>query len=268
MIANVLSIAGTDPSGGAGMQADLKTFSALGAYGLGVVTAVVAQNTRGVRSFQALDAGFVGEQIDAVMDDVRVDAVKIGMVANAEIANAIVERLERYRCPHVVVDPVMAAKSGDTLLAGDAVAAVRDGLVPRASVITPNLPEGDLLLEAAPARSLEEMTARAVELHRLGPAWVLLTGGHMDGAESVDILYGGDTPQRFGAQRVETKNDHGTGCTLSSAIAALLPHLAVPAAVDRAKRYLSEALAASTRLQVGGGHGPVHHFYALWRPDG
>src|SRR5699024_2293158 len=154
MIANILSIAGTDPSGGAGIQADLKTFSALGTYGMAVITAVVAQNTRGVRSFQALDASFVGDQIDAVLDDVRVDAVKIGMVANAEIARTIAERIERYALRNVVVDPVMAAKSGDPLLAPDAVAAVRDGLVPRARVITPNLPEAGLLLDCAPARTL------------------------------------------------------------------------------------------------------------------
>ncbi|MBR8049484.1 MULTISPECIES: bifunctional hydroxymethylpyrimidine kinase/phosphomethylpyrimidine kinase [Pseudomonadota] len=264
MIANVLSIAGTDPSGGAGIQADLKTFSALGAYGMSVITAVVAQNTRGVRSFQALDADFVGEQIDAVLDDVRVDAIKIGMVANAEIAQAIVQRIDSYELRNIVVDPVMAAKSGDPLLATNAIAAVRDELVPRATVITPNLPEAGLLLDRSPARSLEAMDDCAAELHRLGPAWVLLTGGHLDSAESVDILYDGDMPQHVSAPRIDTKNDHGTGCTLSSAIAALLPHNSVPDAVAAAKRYLSNALAASQQLQVGGGHGPVHHFYAQW----
>lgn len=264
MIANVLSIAGTDPSGGAGIQADLKTFSALGAYGMCVVTAVVAQNTHGVRSFQALDADFVGEQIDAVLDDVRVDAIKVGMTANAEIVRVIAHRIDRYELRNIVIDPVMAAKSGDPLLAKDAIEAVRDELVPRATVITPNLPEADLLLGRSLTHSLEEMADRAVELHRLGPDWVLLTGGHLDNAESVDILYGGDTPQHVSAPRIDTKNDHGTGCTLSSAIAALLPHNSVADAVADAKRYLSRALAASQQLQVGSGHGPVHHFYRLW----
>ncbi|MGO2136968.1 MULTISPECIES: bifunctional hydroxymethylpyrimidine kinase/phosphomethylpyrimidine kinase [Gammaproteobacteria] len=264
MIANVLSIAGTDPSGGAGIQADLKTFSALGAYGMSVITAVVAQNTRGVRSFKALDADFVGEQIDAVLDDVRVDAIKIGMVANAEIAQVIAHRIDHYKLRNIVVDPVMAAKSSDPLLAADAIATVRDELVPRATVITPNLPEAGLLLDRSPAHSLEAMDGCSAELHRLGPAWVVLTGGHLDSAESVDILYGGDIPQHISAPRISTKNDHGTGCTLSSAIAALLPHSSVPNAVADAKHYLSGALAASEQLQVGGGHGPVHHFYALW----
>jgi hydroxymethylpyrimidine/phosphomethylpyrimidine kinase len=265
MIANVLSIAGTDPSGGAGLQADLKTFSALGAYGMAVTTAVVAQNTQGVRGFEALDPGFVGQQLDAVLDDVRVDAVKIGMVANAGIARAITERIDRYKLRQVVLDPVMAAKSGDTLLAEDAIAAVREELVPRATVITPNLPEAGLLLERAPAWSVEEMAELVVDLHRLGPAWVLLKGGHLDGAESVDFLYDGNTPRRLTAPRVDTRNDHGTGCTLSSAIAALLAHQSVPDATAQAKRYLSDALAASETLQVGQGHGPVHHFHALWR---
>lgn len=264
MIANVLSIAGTDPTGGAGIHADLKTFSALGTYGMAVVTAVVAQNTRGVQSFQALGADFVGEQIDAVLDDVRVDAVKIGMVANAEIAQTIVERIDRHGLRNVVVDPVMAAKSGDPLLARDAIAVVRDGLVPRASVITPNLPEAGLLLDHAPAGTLDEMETCAGALHKLGPAWVLLTGGHLDSAESVDILCGGDNLEHISAERIDTTNDHGTGCTLSSAIAALLPHKSVPDAVAGAKHYLSAALAASHQLQVGGGHGPVHHFYAQW----
>lgn len=260
MIANVLSIAGTDPSGGAGIQ----TFSALGSYGMAVVTAVVAQNTCGVRSFESLDAGFVGEQIDAVLDDVRVDAVKIGMVANAAIANIIAEKIERSQLRHIVVDPVMAAKSGDRLLAEDAIDVVRNRLIPAASVTTPNLPEADLLLNSPPARSLKEASARATELYQFGSRWVLLTGGHLDGAESVDILYDGDKTRHIRAQRINTKNDHGTGCTLSSAIAALLPHYSMPVAVEKAKHYLSDALAASGQLHVGRGHGPVHHFHAHW----
>lgn len=265
MVANVLSIAGTDPSGGAGLPADIKTFSALGTYGMGVVTAVVAQNTQGVRGFQPLDPDFVGQQLDAVMDDVRVDAVKIGMVANAGIVRALAERIDRYSISNVVLDPVMAAKSGDTLLAADAITAVREELVPRATIITPNLPEAELLLDCTPAWTHEQMGERAVELHALGPSWVLLKGGHMAGADSVDFLYGAnETPQRLAAPRIDTHNDHGTGCTLSSAIAALLPSLSVPDATARAKHYLSQSLAASSTLNVGHGHGPVHHFHQLW----
>ncbi|WP_419204004.1 bifunctional hydroxymethylpyrimidine kinase/phosphomethylpyrimidine kinase [Bordetella trematum] len=265
MIANVLTIAGTDPSGGAGIQADLKTFSALGVYGMSAITAVVAQNTQGVRSFVPLDPAFVADQIDAVFDDVRVDAVKIGMVANAAIGNAIAERLEqRARCP-IVLDPVMVAKSGDRLLLPDAVAVLRDRLVPLATLITPNLPEAGDLLQTAEPRTLDAMQALLRALGELGSQWVLLKGGHLESEDSPDLLYRAGSATILQAPRIATRSNHGTGCTLSAAVTALLPRLPLPEAVAQAKDYLTAALAAAGQLQVGQGHGPVHHFHALWR---
>lgn len=264
--ANVLTIAGTDPSGGAGIQADIKTFSALGVYATSVITAVVAQNTQGVRSVVALEPAFVADQIDAVLEDVRIDAVKIGMVANAGIAEAIAACLRRHAVTNVVLDPVMVAKSGHNLLNPDAVAAVRELLVPLATIVTPNLPEAAVLLGAAPCWSLEEMRLRAGELHRLGPRWVLLKGGHLEGsAESIDLLHDGHCTIELAAPRIDTRNDHGTGCTLSAAIAAQLPSRAVEECVRAAKTYTHAALAASGELAVGQGRGPLHHFHALWR---
>lgn len=262
MIHNVLSIAGTDPTGGAGIHADIKTFAALGTYAMAAITAVVAQNTQGVRSFLALDPAFVGDQIDAVFEDVRVDAVKIGMVANAAIAEVIAERLDRHRAANVVLDPVMVAKSGDHLLKPDAVAAIRDLLVPRSTVITPNLPEAAVLLEAENRWSLEEMRRRVVDLHALGPQWVVLKGGHLpESPESIDILHGATGTIELAMPRVNTRNLHGTGCTLSAAIAALLPAGSVEESVRSAKTYLHGALVSSRELSVGKGHGPLHHFY-------
>lgn len=266
MIPNILSIAGTDPTGGAGIHADLKTFSAQGAYGMAAVTAVVAQNTQGVRSFVTLEPGFIADQIDAVFEDVRVDAVKIGMVATAAIAEAIAQRLKYHGARRIVLDPVMVAKSGHHLLRPDAIAAIRDVLVPLSTLITPNLPEAAVLLGAEPRWTRAEMRMRARELRRLGPDWVLLKGGHLEGSpESTDILLGSGDSVEFSAPRITTKNDHGTGCTLSAAIAALLPRYGMEESVRRAKDYLSGALAASNELTVGHGHGPLHHFHALWR---
>ena len=267
MIANVLSIAGSDPSGGAGIQADLKTFSALGAYGMCAITALTAQNTRGVRSFQVVDPSFVGEQIDAIFDDVRVDAVKIGMVANASIATVVAERLRRHAAHNVVLDPVMVAKSGDRLLQDDAVAAIRELLVPLARVITPNLPEAAVLVAGAVPTSLAEMRRTIGALHRLGPQYVLLKGGHLTGDDSTDLLFDGSTMAELPGRRIATRNTHGTGCTLSAALAALLPHHGVIDAARRAKAYLTDAIAASDQLAVGSGHGPVQHFHALWTKD-
>ena len=264
MIANVLAIAGTAPSGGAGLQADIKTFSALGAYACSVVTAVVAQNTCGVRSFQALDPAFVAGQIDAVFDDVRIDAVKIGMIANAGIAGAVADRLAHHGARTIVLDPVMVAKRGQALLAPEAVSAVRARLVPLASVITPNLPEAAVLLDRPDDWSAATMTAALPELLSLGSEYVLLKGGHLAGAHSTDLLAGPEGIQTLRAPRITTTNGHGTGCTLSSAISALLPHHDMPAAVTRAKAYLHAALAQRDALDVGQGHGPVHHFHALW----
>ncbi|WLE63601.1 bifunctional hydroxymethylpyrimidine kinase/phosphomethylpyrimidine kinase [Burkholderia plantarii] len=265
MIANVLSIAGTDPTGGAGIQADLKTFSALGAYGMSVITAVVAQNTRGVRGFQTLDPSFIVEQIDAVFDDVTVHAVKLGMLATAEIVEAVAAALARHRVTTIVLDPVMVAKSGDRLLAPDAVAAIRERLVPIATLITPNLPEAGVLLDRAAPASPAAMHEALPALHALGPRWVLLKGGHLAGADSTDLLFGASGTTELAAPRIATRNDHGTGCTLSAAVAALLPHHPMEESVRRAKAYLNGALAESWRLEVGHGRGPTHHFHALWR---
>lgn len=268
MIANVLSIAGTDPSGGAGIQADIKAFSALGAYACTVVTAVVAQNTQGVRSFVALEPSFVADQIDTVLEDVRIDAVKIGMIANAAIAEAVADRLRHHRAGSIVLDPVMVAKSGHALLDPDAVAVVRDQLVPLATLITPNLPEAAVLLDRADDWTAQSMQDALPDLQALGSDWVLLKGGHLAGSQdSTDLLAGKDGVTPFPARRIATTNDHGTGCTLSSAIAALLPHMPMADAVGQAKTYLHGALATADRLEVGQGHGPVHHFHALW-PNG
>jgi hydroxymethylpyrimidine/phosphomethylpyrimidine kinase len=267
MIANVLSIAGSDPSGGAGIQADLKSFSALGAYGMAAITALTAQNTQGVRSFQTVEPGFVAEQIDAIFADVRVDAVKIGMVATAGIAAAIADRLRHHAMRNIVLDPVMVAKSGHHLLREDAVVALRDTLVPMARVITPNLPEAGVLLGRPAPATPADMQRAVRDLHRLGPEWVLLKGGHLSGQDSTDLLFDGMAITELTGRRIETRNTHGTGCTLSAAIAALLPRFGMVEAVRRAKAYLTAAIAASDRLTVGSGHGPVHHFHALWTED-
>ena len=261
---NVLTIAGTDPTGGAGIQADIKTFSALSSYAMSAVTAVVAQNTQGVRGFVALDPEFVSAQIDAVFEDVSVDAVKIGMVANAGIACAIAERLRYHRARNIVLDPVMIAKSGDHLLAPKAVVALRDILVPLADIVTPNLPEAGVLLGAEPEWSLSEMHLQVRALHNLGSRSVLLKGGHAGGTTSIDLLYSGGETIELRAPRISTKNDHGTGCTLSAAIAAFLPFCTVEQAVRQAKEYLQGALANADRLTVGKGHGPLHHFHSQW----
>jgi hydroxymethylpyrimidine/phosphomethylpyrimidine kinase len=267
VIPNVLTIAGSDPSGGAGIQADLKTFSALGAYGMSVLTGLTAQNTHGVRSVHAVPTKFVADQLDALVGDVRIDAVKIGMLTNAEVVDTVAAALAAHRPPFVVLDPVMVAKSGDRLLAADAVVHLRDVLIKHVDLITPNLPEAADLLGVAEATSEEEMRGQAAALAALGPA-VLLKGGHLAGAESPDLLTtaAGEAPARLTARRVATTNDHGTGCTLSAAIAALRPQRdGWLAAVTDAKAYLTRALAAAARLDVGTGHGPVHHFHAWWR---
>ncbi|GLU47802.1 bifunctional hydroxymethylpyrimidine kinase/phosphomethylpyrimidine kinase [Nocardiopsis ansamitocini] len=264
---NILSIAGTDPSGGAGIQADLKAFSALGGYGMTVVTALVAQTTTGVTEVHDVPARFVTSQLDTLLRDVRVDAVKIGMLSNAEVIGAVADAIDAYRLPNVVLDPVMVAKSGDRLLAEEAVGALRSQLLPRADLITPNLPESADLLGCTEAVDLAEMAEQAHRLVELGPARVLLKGGHLRGATSTDLLLAPDAPpETLTAPRVDTTNTHGTGCTLSSAIAALRPQRPDwSSAVRDAKSYLTEALRHADELDVGHGKGPVHHFYAWWQ---
>ena len=267
MIPNVLSIAGTDPSGGAGIHADLKSFAACGAYGMAVITAVVSQTTTGVTGVHQMPAAVVTQQLDTLVGDVRVDAVKIGMLGDAEVIAAVAKAVERWSLPAVVLDPVMVAKSGDPLLEDDAMWALRDLLLPQVDLVTPNVPEAARLLGVAPAVDLEEQMAQAVALQETGVRRVLLKGGHLGGPFSTDVLVSDGEPALLTAERVVTENDHGTGCTLSSAIAALRPQRPDwTTAVRDAKSYLSGALAAADRLDVGHGHGPVHHFWALW-PD-
>ncbi len=265
MIANVLSIAGSDPSGGAGVQADLKAFSARGVYGMAALTALTAQNTQGVSGVHLVPPAFVAAQIAAVLADVRVDAVKIGMIATADIAVAVADALAGYGGP-VVLDPVMVAKGGAALLAPEAVAALTARLVPLAAVITPNLPEAAALLGEPPAADRDAMAAQARRLLGLGCGAALLKGGHLEGPDSPDVLATRDELRWFEGRRDATRNTHGTGCTLSAALAAELAGGAPLAeAVAAAKAYVAGAVAASGALTVGSGHGPTHHFHALWR---
>ena len=265
MIPNVLSIAGSDPSGGAGIQADLKTFSALGCYGMAVLTALTAQNTRGVSAVHVPPADFLAAQIDAIFADIDVAAVKIGMLATGEVARVVGDRLARHPEVPVVLDPVLVATSGDSLGAPDVVEAMRRHLMPRATLITPNLPEAARLAEMPMPADEAAMHALAERLHALGARAVLVKGGHLMGNDAVDILFDGREHHVFGVPRVETRNTHGTGCTLSSAIAAhLAAGMGLVDAIRAAKSYLTEALADSGQLEVGGGHGPVHHFHAVW----
>ncbi|GAB3454526.1 bifunctional hydroxymethylpyrimidine kinase/phosphomethylpyrimidine kinase [Streptomonospora sediminis] len=263
---NILSIAGSDPSGGAGVQADLKTFSALGGYGMTVITALTAQSTTGVAGVQEIPAEFVARQLDTLLTDARVDAVKIGMLANAGVVRAVVKALDSYEPPNVVLDPVMVAKSGDRLLAPDAIEAVRTDLVPRADLITPNLPEAAELLGENERHDLSSMREQAERLLELGAERVLLKGGHLSGQSSTDLLVAADgMTETFSAERIATYNTHGTGCTLSSAIAALRPQRRNFAeAVRGAKDYLTEALRRADELDAGRGRGPVHHFHPWW----
>lgn len=259
-----LTIAGSDSSGGAGIQADLKSFAACGVYGASAITALTAQNTRGVSGVHPVPPAFVTAQIDAVFDDLDVRAIKIGMVAEAKLIDAIAASLTRYAGPPVVVDPVMVATSGARLLAPDAIDAMRGTLIPRADLITPNLPEAAALLDEDVARSEEAAADQGSRLLALGCRGVLVKGGHAQGEESVDILVTRDGALRLAAPRIATQNTHGTGCSLSAAIAAYLARGEdLVAAVGKAKAFVSSAIAAADQLQVGRGHGPIHHFHAL-----
>ncbi|MES4611874.1 MAG: bifunctional hydroxymethylpyrimidine kinase/phosphomethylpyrimidine kinase [Ewingella sp.] len=262
---NALTIAGTDPSGGAGIQADLKTFSALAAYGTSVITALVAQNTRGVQSVYNIDPAFVAAQLDSVLSDVRIDTAKIGMLANSDIVDAVAERLRHYQPPFVVLDTVMLAKSGDPLLSADSVEALRRLLLPQVAIITPNLPEAAALLECDMAQNEQEMREQGEALLAMGCDAVLMKGGHLTDSESPDWLFMRGSRERFTAPRVETRHTHGTGCTLSAALAALRPrHDNWPDTVRGAKAYLQQALVQADSLEVGQGIGPVHHFHQWW----
>lgn len=269
VIPNALTIAGVDPSGGAGILADIKAMSALGAYGTAVVAALTAQNTRAVTEIAPISPAFVAAQIDTLFADVRIDAVKIGMLGQQPVTRVVAERMAHWKPAHLVLDPVMIAKSGDTLLERSAIDELREALLPQATLVTPNLPEAGVLLDSRPVETVKEMRRVAERLRRLladdGRRWVFLKGGHLPGDDTVDLLHDGDIMLELPGRRIHTPNTHGTGCTLSAALAALLPQCAdVPEAARRAKAYLVAAIAQSGELSVGSGHGPVHHFHALW----
>jgi len=258
MTAIALTIAGSDSSGGAGIQADLKTFAALGVYGASAITALTAQNTQGVEAVLVVPPDFVARQIRVVARDLKVAAVKIGMLATSEVIEAVAGALETLPGVPVVLDPVMVAASGDVLLDEDAIETLRTVLLPRADLITPNLPEAAKLLGRA-------MSGQAAALRRLGAKAVLIKGGHAEGGQAVDILIDEAGELRLEAPRIKTSNTHGTGCTLSSAIAAeLAKGASLRDAVSNAKAYVTAAIAAADTLDIGQGRGPVHHFHALW----
>src|SRR5882757_68150 len=260
-----LTIAGSDSSGGAGIQADLKTFAALGVYGASVITALTAQNTTGVSGIHQVPAEFVTAQIDAVFSDLAVAAVKIGMVAQPASIDAIVAGLTRWSPKHVVLDPVMVATSGDRLLAREAVDALRKKLIPRASVITPNLPEAAALLDEPVATSEAAVENQGRRLLAMGCRAVLIKGGHGQGAESIDYFIDANGTLKLAAPRIVTKNTHGTGCSLSSAIAAgLAKGEGLETAIRNAKAWISAAIVAADRFSVGHGHGPIHHFHRFY----
>ena len=260
---SVLTIAGSDSGGGAGIQADLKTFAALGVYGTSAITAVTAQNTVGVTAVQELPPGIVAAQIDAVATDIPPDAVKTGMLSSAAIIEVVAAKAREHDFPNLVVDPVMVAKSGDRLLHEDAVAALRDLLLPLATVVTPNLPEAEALV-GHPVATDDEARKAAEEIAALGAKAVVVKGGHAESPDAIDLLFDGRGFREYVAPRVDTTSTHGTGCTFASAIAAYLA-LGEPLeeAVGRAKEYLTEALRRA--YPIGAGHGPVHHFYGFWK---
>ncbi|GGE52482.1 bifunctional hydroxymethylpyrimidine kinase/phosphomethylpyrimidine kinase [Actibacterium pelagium] len=268
MTAIALTIAGSDSGGGAGIQADLKAMSALGAYGASVITAITAQNTQAVTAVHGVPLDVITAQIDAVLSDLDVDAIKIGMLATPEIIETVAEALKDYQGP-IVLDPVMVAKSGDSLLQDDAVEALIRHLVPRAALLTPNLPEAARLLGQPEAETIEEMEKQGAALRELGAASVLMKGGHGRGDFCEDLLVTATGMMGLSSPRVKTKNTHGTGCTLSAAIAAgLAKGLDMETSVEEAHRYLRRAIREADTLTVGRGHGPVHHFHGIWAKNG
>ena len=256
-----LTIAGSDSGGGAGIQADLKTFSALGVFGASAITAVTAQNTVGVTAVHEIPTEVISAQIDAVLDDIGADAVKTGMLSSSPIVECVVQAMTRHRVQWLVVDPVMIAKSGDSLLREDAVGALRARLIPLAAVVTPNIPEAEALTEKTVATP-EDARRAAQEIVDMGAKAVVIKGGHLDGP-ATDLFYDGSTFQEFTSPRIDTTNTHGTGCTFASAVAAGLARGMTPInAVALAKEYVTEAIRHS--FPLGQGHGPLNHFYKLW----
>ncbi|MXW47397.1 MAG: bifunctional hydroxymethylpyrimidine kinase/phosphomethylpyrimidine kinase [Gammaproteobacteria bacterium] len=261
-----LTIAGSDSGGGAGIQADLKTFSALGVYGASVITALTAQNTCGVAGIYEVSPEFIVQQIDTVASDLDVDAAKIGMLHRSEIIESVANSLNKHEIGHIVLDPVMVAKSGDPLLQDEAIEALKSILIPMASIITPNIPEAARLLRRKPAYIESNMHDAAQRLLSLGCGSVLLKGGHNSSAsESTDIFHDGNNAIALTYPRFTTGNTHGTGCTLSSAVCAFLARKrGLNLSVELAKQFISEAIEDADKLNIGSGHGPVHHFHRFW----
>ncbi len=260
MIKRLLTIAGSDSGGGAGIQADLKTFHAFGCYGMSVLTALTAQNTLGVQGVHDVPADFVAMQLESVVTDIGVDAAKTGMLSNAEIIRAVAKKIRAFRVPHLVVDPVMRAKSGDPLLRDDAQQALIQEIVPLAEVITPNLPEAEVLA-SMPIKTKDEMKKAAQIIHQKGARHVLIKGGHRE-EDATDILFDGQTFTEFFAEKIPTKNTHGTGCTYSAAIAANLAlGKSLPEAIAISKKFITAAIKGS--LKLGGGIGPLNHFVKI-----
>ena len=262
----VLTIAGSDSGGGAGIQADLKTFSAIGCYGMSVITALPAQNTQGVNAIHAVPPAFAVQQIEAVLSDIGADAIKIGMLYSAELIESVAAALKKYGAQKIVLDPVMVAQSGDKLLQDDAVEAIKTHLMPLAAVVTPNMPEA-AVLTGQTIESLEDCESAAKALARYGSRSVLIKGGHADDNRSTDLLYLAreNRLKELMSERIQTTNNHGTGCTLSSAIASYLAQgLDIETAVEKAKAYMNEAIGAGAAYKIGHGHGPVHHFFGWW----
>lgn len=260
----ILTIAGSDPSGGAGIQADLKAFSALGTYGMSIIAALTAQSTQGVDGVLPVPTEFIEKQYHSLYNDINVDAVKMGALVNSEVINCVAGLLAKYPIPFVVLDTVMIAKGGHPLLVEDAVSAIRERMLPLADIITPNIPEAAALLEAKEATTEAEMIAQGQALLALGPKSVLMKGGHLDSEISPDFLITKEGVERFVSPRVQTKNTHGTGCTLSAAIAALYPTHGLVEGVRLAKEYIDGAIANADKLDIGKGIGPTHHFYRWW----
>lgn len=261
----ILTIAGSDSGGGAGIQADIKAISATGGYACSVITAITAQNTLGVSDIFPVPLESISNQLDAVFLDLNIAAVKIGMLADSSIIELIAEKLEQYRPPYIVLDPVMVATSGDTLLKDSAINKLKERLLPLASLITPNLPEAAVLTGLDKPESETEMHQMVSALRELNTAAVLLKGGHLEESDqSNDLLITSESVQTISADRIITKNTHGTGCTLSSAIASYLAqNNDLLTAVGHAKHYITQAIIHSQNLHVGQGHGPVDHFFAL-----
>lgn len=262
---NLLTIAGSDCSGGAGIQADLKTFAAHGAYGMSVVVSVVAENTSRVISIQDIGADIIRDQLDAVFEDIQVDGVKVGMLSNIDVMKAVAEKLRQYRPPRPVIDPVMVAKGGCALMQKDALQTLINEIIPLACVLTPNIPEAEAITGLKIA-DLKDMKKAAVMIHKMGAEKVLVKGGHLRG-DAEDILFDGGSFHSFAGKRIPTKNTHGTGCTFSSAIAANLAEgMEVTEAVRLAKEYITGAIEHA--LPIGRGHGPTHHFYKFYQIGG